>query len=109
MTNAQIIGNASIELMNAGVIGTTGRTLTFIDGSGTEITMPEPEAIHTYAIWKELGYQVMKGQKAVAKLTIWKHTTRTAKNEDGTEYEAEHMFPKTSAFFARHQVEPATA
>lgn len=109
MTNAQIIGNASIELMNAGKIGTTGRTLIFIDATGTEITMPEPEAIHTYSTWKEMGYQVQKGQKAVAKITIWKHAVRTIKTDDGSEAQQEHMFPKLSAFFAAHQVEPIKA
>lgn len=108
MTNAQIIGNASFELMKAGLIGTTGRTLTFTDASGAEITMPEPEEIHTYSAWAELGYQVQRGQKAVAKLTIWKHTTRKIKTDDG-EIEKENMFQKTSAFFARHQVEPIKA
>ena len=109
MTNAQIIGNASLELLKAGKIRGTGRTLKVIDAAGNVTTLPEPEEIHTYQTWLDLGYQVQRGQRAVAKITIWKHTTRKVKAEDGSETETEHMFPKNSAFFARHQVAPITA
>ena len=109
MTNQQIISNASFELLKAGKIKSTGRTLKFVDAAGNVTVSPEPEEIHTYQTWLDLGYQVQRGQRAVAKLTIWKHTIRKAKAEDGSETETEHMFPKNSAFFARHQVAPITA
>ena len=28
--------------------------------------------LHTYAIWKSLGYQVQKGQKAIINTKLWK-------------------------------------
>lgn len=58
MTNAQIVFNEQVRLMNDGVIGTTGNMLEMMDGS----TMPEPEPIHTYAGWQRLGYQVRRGE-----------------------------------------------
>ena len=86
MTNAQIIFSNSIELMKAGTIGTTGRIIpiTYKNEEGEEITenLPEPEPIHTFAAWKSLGRQVMKGQKAKASIMIWKHTTKTVEVED---------------------------
>ena len=108
MTNAQIIFNAQLKLMEQGVIGSTGRQLTYEKEDGTKELVPEPEPIHTYAIWKELGYQVSKGQKAIATIQIWKHTepaTRKDKNS-GEEMEVgEKMFMKTAYFFKRDQVE----
>lgn len=103
MTNEQIIANAQMELLEQGKIKGTGRMLKAIDGEGNEILIPEPEEIHTYAAWKSLGFQVQKGQKAVAAFSIWKHTTKKAKTED--EEDTEHMFLKTAHFFSRSQVE----
>ena len=31
------------------------------------------EEIHTYKLWRKLGYQVFRGEKAVACLTIWQN------------------------------------
>ena len=112
MTNAQIIGNAQDALLKAGMIKATGRVLRAIDGAGNEILVHEAEPIHTYQTWKELGFQVQRGEKAVCKLHIWKHTTRKAKTEDGSEGEGEtesRTFMTSAAFFAMHQVKPANA
>ena len=110
MTNVQIIGNAQEQLLRAGKIKPTGRIFKAVDGAGNEITVPEAEPIHTYQTWKEMGYQVQRGEKAVCKLHIWKHTTRKAKTENGTEGETmSQMFMTSAAFFAMHQVKPATA
>ena len=110
MTNATIIQNAQLALMEAGKIGTTGRTLKAVDGVGNTITIPEPEPIHTYQRWKELGYQVQKGQKAVARLSIWKYAVKKMQSEDGVKEQPEtRMFMKTAAFFSFSQVEAVTA
>ena len=102
MTNAQIIFQASQELAEAGIIGYTGREFEAIDGEGNKIMMKETEEIHTYAAWKELGYQVQKGQKAVAKITIWKCTVKpeTIKDSNGTEItqNTKNMFMKNHIF-----------
>ena len=102
MTNAMIVANAPFELMKQGKIGSTGRMLSYVNGDGEEVKIPEPEEIHTFMRWKELGYKVQKGEKAVASLPIWKHAAKVNK-ETGEEEDA-RMFVKVSAFFARHQV-----
>lgn len=102
MTNADIIMGAAQELAKAGVIAYTGETIEVIDADGKKATIQATEAIHTYQHWLHLGYQVQKGEKAVAKITIWKHVDSKEK-EDGTKEPAK-MFPKTAAFFSASQV-----
>ena len=107
MTNRQIIDNRAQYLMSIGKIKPTGRTFTAVDSEGNEITMQEPEQIHTFMAWKELGYMVRKGEKAVDSFSIWKYTSR--KKPGQTEEEAQeegHCFLKYSHFFAAHQVQP---
>lgn len=58
------------------------------------------EVCHTYIKWKELGYQVQKGSKAVFQANIWKHTTK--KNDDGEE--VGRMFMRKASFFSASQV-----
>ena len=107
MTNAMIIFWESVELMNAGVLESTGRVLTMElpDGSTKEILEPEP--IHTFACWKNLGYSVKKGEHAVAKFPIWKGSEKVVKDNDGndTDETALKMFRKDAFFFKSSQVE----
>ena len=114
MTNNEIIFWASVELMNQGKIGTTGKVIIYKDGEGNEQQMQEPEAIHTFQAWKQLGYSVKKGQKSVAAIQIWKCSEKkaelTAKSaetgEDVTVSANEKkMFRKTAFFFSASQVE----
>lgn len=100
MTNAQIIEEMRFELMDAGLIRSTGKKLEAVV-NGEKMTLDEPEQIHTYAMWKELGYQVQKGQKAVAKFRIWKHTS---KRDDETDEIETNMFLTMAAFFSASQV-----
>lgn len=97
MTNAQIIFSEEQMLAKQGVINYTGRVFKFDDG--TEIK--ETESIHTYAVWKELGYQVQKGEKAIASFYIWKFVGK----ED--EEDEDKMFMKKASFFKRSQVKEA--
>ncbi len=110
MTNAQIIFNESIKLMESGIIRGTGKFMESIitdeDGNEKKETFELPEEIHTFAAWKELGRSVKKGQKAKAAFTIWKHTSRTVKDEDGNEEEKANMFMKKAFFFTIDQTEP---
>lgn len=64
------------------------------------------EQIHTYNRWKQLGFQVQKGSKAVAKITIWKASRKKSDEDDEDE---PRMFMKTASFFAASQVEPVKA
>ena len=91
MTNAGIILAHSMELVKEG-------KLALIDNF--------PEPIHTFQIWKKLGYSVKKGEKAIAKFPIWKYTTKSVEDEDTGEItEDSSMFMKTAAFFKFSQVE----
>ena len=57
MTNNAIIERAKNQLFAEGKIGSS--TVTTEHGE-----VEVPEEIHTYAMWKSLGYQVKKGEKA---------------------------------------------
>lgn len=90
MTNAEIIYRESIELVKQGVL---------------KAIAGQPEPIHTFAKWKSMGYSIKKGEKAIAKITIWKYTSRTKTDDDGNEIDDSKCFPKVSAFFKTSQVE----
>ena len=107
MTNAQIIFNERVRLMEEQRIGTTGRTLEVINMKGETEFINEPEEIHTYQAWKALGYQVKRGEKAIAKFTIWKYKAGKVEVEaEGEEEEQKgRMFMKMSHFFSESQVE----
>lgn len=118
MTNAQIIFSNQIALMEAGKIGTTGRQLkaSWVDKEGNEKTeiINEPEPIHTFAEWKSRGYFVNKGEKAVARFTIWMFTDRPNKaaqqeaEKEGKEAAADpHYYMKEACFFTMSQTTAA--
>ena len=95
MTNAEIIMRESFELVKQGRLALIGEG---------EDAMPEP--IHTFQKWKELGFQVKKGEKSDIKFPIWKHSKKSVKDEGtGEEKERTSMFMKTAAFFTFAQVE----
>lgn len=113
MTNAQIIMDNSIALMEAGKIGTTGRTFEMQDMEGNVVTVMEPEPIHTFQHWKQLGFTVKKGEKAVASFDIWKPSKRKADEEEAEDKKTVErgirMFKKRSHFFSLSQVEQIKA
>lgn len=102
MTNAQIIFNESQRLAAEGIIKYTGRVFKMQDMAGNEVIVKETEEIHTYNAWKEMGYQVQKGQKAVASFVIWKYKSKIV--EESGEEDAT-MFMKRASFFTAAQVE----
>lgn len=104
MTNAQIIFGEAQRLAEQGVIKYTGREFIFEDADGNQTIVKETEPIHTYNAWKELGYQVQKGQKAVASFTIWKFRSGKENEETGEKGE-DKMFMKKASFFTAAQVE----
>ena len=120
MTNAQIILNESISLMEQGKLKGSGQYAEIETESGT-MTVELPEEIHTFNGWKQLGFSVKKGEKSSIKFPIWKHTTKmlntdtgnaeldkmnTQINEQGGQT---NMFMKMSAWFTASQVEPIKA
>jgi hypothetical protein len=121
MTNAMIIFNESVRLMEEGKIKGTGKFITVENEDGTKTELELPEELHTFQKWKELGYSVKKGEKAKATFSIWKHTTKMLNtntgnaetdkmnqqiNDQGGESK---MFMKLSAFFTFSQVQPIKA
>ena len=120
MTNAQIILNESISLMEQGILKGSGQFAEIETENGT-MTIELPEAIHTYNGWKQLGYSVKKGAKSSIKFPIWKHTVKFLNTETGnaeldkmnTQINEQggqtNMFMKLSAWFTAEQVEPIKA
>lgn len=113
MTNATIILNESVKLMEEGVLNGTGKFVKAeINGVLKEIELPEE--IHTFNGWKERGFKVKKGAHSKIKFAIWKYTQREKKPEEKTGNPLEdepvsNMFMKLSAFFTAEQVEPIKA
>lgn len=106
MTNAMIILMESVKLMDQGILAGTGETMIVEDPNGNKKELDIPEVIHTYARWKELGYQVQKGQKAIAQFPVWKYTSKKANDETEEQtQENGHCFLKKSSFFKMSQVE----
>ena len=112
MTNEQIIFGEAQRLAEEGKIAYTGREYIMTLDDGTEITVKETEDIHTFNGWKERGMKVKKGEHAVAKFIIWKHSSRgmmEVPQKDGEVAlvpDKGKMFMKLSAFFSASQVEP---
>ena len=88
MTNVEIIMGNTAMLIADGVLG-------------------EEDVIHTYAHWKSLGFQVKRGEHAIAKFPIWKYTKGKKKEMSEEEAQARgYCFMKNSAWFSNKQVEP---
>lgn len=108
MTNAQIIFNASVELMQNGTIKGSGQFITVALDDGSEKTLELPEELHTYAAWQDRGRQVKRGEKCKARIDIWKQGKSRTVTDDETGEETEktgHMFMKTAYFFTMDQTE----
>lgn len=111
MTNAQIIMQEKIRLADEGILKIVGWE-TFETPDGEEVDIPKIQPIHTYQAWKKLGYQVKRGEKAVAKFPVWKYLTKKKKEEevpddaDGEDKKRSgKCYMKMSAFFTDEQVE----
>lgn len=110
MTNAMIVLLESVKLMEEGIISGSG--IKGITPDGKEIELPE--AIHTYQSWKSLGYQVKKGEHAIAQFPVWKYITGK-KNDKLEEVRADvdvdtnenkgYCRMKVASFFKKSQVE----
>lgn len=103
MTNEMIILNARFNLMEDGILKGTGNIITVENENGEKKQVEEPEQIHTYQGWKSLNRQVKKGEKSIATIQIWHHTTRKPKDKD--EEEQERMFLTKAFFFTEAQTE----
>ena len=70
------------------------------------------EEVHTFAMWKSLGYQVKKGEKALFQTMLWK--MKKGKKQDNNDEEQQddkevkkynNFFMAKSSLFGRSQVE----
>ena len=116
MTNQEIVLKKSLELVKEGVLESTG-VIADVIMNGMKMTIELPEPIHTFAVWKEMGYIVKKGQKAITSINIWKYTSKMLNEETGNDaVDAMNkqineqggktsMFMKTAYFFKASQVE----
>lgn len=89
--------------MEEGIIKGTGNYITVENEDNEKIELEEPEQLHTYSGWKALNKQVKRGEKSIATMQIWKHTTKKPKNE--SEDEQEKMFLTKAIFFTEAQTE----
>ena len=105
MTNAMIILMESVKLMEEGKLNGTGNLVEVETQDGKkQLEIPEP--IHTYAKWKELGYQVRKGEKSEIKIQVWKYRGKIQHDEEsGEDVETGKCFMKVASFFTRAQVD----
>ena len=85
MTNVQIITNAKNQLIADGKLNAD-------------------ETIHTYKKWKELGYQVYRGEKAIVALNIWQFFQKNVDDEDEEKQPEGKMRVKKAYFFSTKQV-----
>lgn len=114
MTNATIILNESIRLMQAGILSGTGCFIDVVDENGKAEQLELPEEIHTFNAWKQRGYIVRKGEHAVASFPIWKYIGSKRKGSDEPQEDGEpemhgYCRMKLSHFFTAAQVQPLTA
>ena len=70
------------------------------------------EDVHTFAMWKSLGYQVKRGEKALFQTMLWK--MKKGKKQDNNNEEQQddkevkkynNFFMAKSSLFGRSQVE----
>lgn len=114
MTNQMIVLSNAVRLMEEGVILASGQKVKVTDADGNEKLLDMPEEIHTFQGWKDRGFCVRKGEKAVAKFPIWKHSKKKLKNdageveidENGNEKNVGSMFMQMAAWFTVRQVDP---
>lgn len=113
MTNEQIILNSRVFLMEEGVIKGTGERFIFEDEKGKrEIEMPEE--IHTFQVWKSLGFSVKKGEHSIARFPIWQASGKKSQSDDDDEerqdgenpVKGKRYYMKVAFFFTKDQVEP---
>ena len=62
--------------------------------------------IHTFAVWKSMGYVVKKGEHAKIVTKLWKMTNKKEVDEDTDEVKnKQHMYLVKSYLFTKDQVE----
>lgn len=65
--------------------------------------------IHTFAMWKSLGYKVKKGEHARIVTKLWKCKKSTKEVDEDNEVEYRNMYLVKSFLFTEDQVEKVGA
>lgn len=112
MTNAQIIMNNRVFLMQEGLIKATDAVMTITDDNGTR-QINVPEEIKTVREWNKEGRMIKKGQHAVAKFAIWmpkkgkkaqaQAEAEQAQDAEEAEMQAKGFYKKVAYFFTFDQ------
>lgn len=80
-----------------------------IEGERILNNINEDLVLDTFQGWKNKGYQIIKGQKALFKTKIWKPRKQEAKSEENEEQKEElknsRFILVNSAFFSNEQVQ----
>ena len=66
---------------------------------GLPLDMP----LYTYAVWRNMGYQVRKGEKCKHRVTMWRMGQK--KDDEGNMVDTGRCFYKTMSLFEMSQVE----
>ena len=107
LTNAMIIFNESMRLMDEGVLKGSGKYIEVEKEDGTTEKIELPEPIHTYKHWQELGYQVKRGETSFIKFDTWyfKKGKKFVEAESGEEREGRgKCYMRLTSFFTMAQV-----
>lgn len=59
------------------------------------------EPVHTYQVWKKMGFKVNKGEHACIKTSLWRMSNKSKKDD---EEEREHFYLAKANLFASSQV-----
>ena len=70
----------------------------------TANNIPLATSLYTYAVWRNMGYRVRRGEKCKHRVTLWKHTEKKI-DQDGQERTVGRCFHKTVSLFEMSQVE----
>lgn len=65
--------------------------------------IPLTTPLYTYAVWRNMGYQVKKGEKCKHRVQMWKMSTK--ENEEGNTTNTGRCFHKTMSLFEMSQVQ----
>lgn len=109
--NEMLIMMESVRLMKEGILKGSGK-FTEAEINGKIERFEIPEEIHTYNKWKELGFQVQKGETSFIKFRVWYF--RKGRQEQEIEGDAAEnsqrrggkCYLKMTAFFTADQVKP---
>ena len=87
-------------------MATTNKSI--IDAYKAANNLPLDSPLYTWGVWRNLGYQVKKGEKCRHRVALYKHTTKKIE-QDGQERTVGRCFVKTANLFTSEQVEKIAA